>query len=101
MAAITRVHIVDFGKVEVASAAAAALMEHISSPKGLRHMTGLKRAVIWGEGPTASPLTLGYLYLSDGALEAAKELRLVFNSAGETTSEKVPETAKLLFGNPA
>lgn len=101
MAAITRYHIIDFGTVNAASAAAAALMEYVASPKGLRHMTGQRRAIVWGEGPNASPLAHGYLYLSEGALEAANELRISFNATGETTSDKIPETAKLLFGNPA
>lgn len=101
MAAITRYHIVDLGTVKAASTAAAALMEHISSPKGLRHMTGQRRAVVWGEGPNASALSLGHLYLSEGALEAAHELRIMFTAAGETTADQIPETAKLLFGNPA
>jgi hypothetical protein len=101
MAAITRYHIVDLGNVKAATAAAAALMEYIASPKGLRHMTGLRRAIVWGEGPSASALTMGYLYLSDGALEAVNELRINFTAAGEITADKLPETARLLFGNPA
>jgi hypothetical protein len=100
MAAISRYHIIDLDTVNAASTAAASLMEYISSPKGLRHMTGQRRAVIWGEGPTASALTLGYLYLSDGALEAANELRLSFNRVDSTSADKIPETAKLLFGTP-
>jgi hypothetical protein len=100
MAAITRYHIIDLGTVNAASSAAAGLMEYVASPKGLRHMTGQRRAIIWGEGPTASPLTLGYLYLSDGALEAANELRLSFTQVSSTTADKIPETAKLLFGKP-
>lgn len=101
MAAITRYHIIDLTTVSAATTGAASLMEYIASPKGLRHMTGQRRAVIYGEGPTASALTLGYLYLSDGALEAANEIRLSFNSVGTTTPDKIPETAKLLFGTPA
>lgn len=100
MAAITRFHIIDLGSVGVATTTAAALMEYIDSPKGLRHKTGLKRAVIFGEGPTASSLTLGYLYLSDGALEALQELRVNFNAVGPTTVDKIPATAKLIFGTP-
>lgn len=101
MAAITRFHIVDVGTVSAATLAASSLMEYIGSPKGLRHMTGQRRAVIYGEGPTASSLTLGHLYLSDGALEAANELRITFTAAGETTVENIPKTARLIFGNPA
>lgn len=101
MAAITRFHIIDVGTVNAASLAASSLMEYIASPKGLRHMTGQKRAVIFGEGPEASKLSLGHLYLSDGALEAANELRLTYTAAGETTVDSIPKTAKLLFGNPA
>lgn len=101
MAAISKYHVADIGTVNAASAAAASLMEYVASPKGLRHMTGQRRAIIWGEGPTAPLLTQGFLYLSDGALEAANELRLVLTVSKEIAATAMPATAKLLFGNPA
>ncbi|HWA17240.1 MAG TPA: hypothetical protein VG817_12445 [Gemmatimonadales bacterium] len=100
MAPITRFHAIDLGTVSAATSAAASLMEYIDSPKGLRHKTGLRRAVIYGEGPTAPALTMGYLYLSDGALEAITELRLSFNTVGTITPDQIPPTAKLIFGTP-
>ncbi len=101
MAAISKYHVVDVGTVAAASAAASSLMEYVASPRGLRHMTGQRRAIIWGEGPTAPLLTQGHLYLSDGALEAANELRLTLTVSSQFTAEQIPSTAKLLFGNPA
>ncbi len=101
MAAISQYHVVDVGTVSAASSAAASLMEYVASPRGLRHMTGGRRAIIWGEGPTAPLLTQGQLYLSDGALEAANELRLVLTVSRIVPADQIPATAKLLFGNPA
>lgn len=101
MAPITRYNQVELGTAQAAAAAVSALIEYIGSPKGLRHMTGHRRAIIWGQSSDASALARNELYLSDGALDAANELRLTFRTVGEMAAAQLPETSKLLFGDPA
>ena len=96
---IARYHVADFGTVKAATTAAAALIEYLSSPKGLRHRTGPRRAVVWGESLSAPPLDQACLYLSDGALEAARELDQVFTLRSTITAEELPGTRKLILGD--
>jgi len=95
---IAEYQVVEFVNVKAATAAAAKLMEYITSPKGMRHQTGPRRAVIWGEGPEA-PLPLqSRLYLSTGALEAAREISLTFNVQEKIAAAQLPASALLLHG---
>jgi hypothetical protein len=100
-APIKQYHVADFGSVKAASAGAAALLEYVTTGKGLRHMTGPRRAVMWGAGPTAPALSQGSLYLSDGALEAAGELRLAFTPGDTLPAEQLPAFCTLLLGDPS
>ncbi|HTO73851.1 MAG TPA: hypothetical protein VMJ30_08525 [Gemmatimonadales bacterium] len=95
---IAEYHVTDFVNVKAATAAAAKLMEYIRSPAGMRHMTGPRRAIIWGEGPDAMLPLQSRLYLSSGALEAAKELKLSFTPQDKIAAAAIPTTALLLFG---
>lgn len=97
---IDRYHIADFGSIRAATEAAAAMLEHVGSPRGLRHMTGPRRAVVWGESQAALPQDQSRLFLSDGALEAAQELRLVYTQGPTITSAELPGTRKLILGQP-
>ena len=99
-APITRYHVADFGSVKAATTAAASLIEYVSTGRGLRHLTGPRRAVIWGAGPTAPVLNQGSLYLSDGALEAVNELRLAFTEGETLQAEQLPAFCTLLLGDP-
>jgi hypothetical protein len=97
-AEITKYHVVDFGTVRGAVDGAAALMAHIASPRGLRHMTGPRRAVIFGERGDESQFTQARLYLSDGALEAAHEINLTFKVIETLAAADLPGSTKLLHG---
>jgi hypothetical protein len=97
-AGITKYHVAEFGSVKAATNGAAALIAHLVSPAGIRHLTGPRRAVIWGEGADAPQPVQERLYLSDGGLEAAREIKLVFTVGGTITAEQLPPTARLLHG---
>src|SRR5262245_61356962 len=99
-ATIARYHTLDFGTVKGASEGASALIAFINSPKGIRHMTGPRRAVVFGERADGAPSTQAKLYLSDGALEAAREANLSFKILEVLTAEQIPESAVLLSGQP-
>jgi hypothetical protein len=99
-AEIARYHVVDFGTVKGAVDGAAALLAHIASPRGMRHMTGPRRAVVWGERSDESQFTQARLYLSDGALEAAREINLSFQLIEVLPAAQLPGSARLLHGQP-
>ena len=98
-AGIARYHVVDFGTVRGASQAAEKLITYVTG-KGARHNTGPKRAVIYGERADGSPEVQALLYLSPGALEAAREIRMLFALKEEFTADKLPDSAILLHGQP-
>ncbi len=95
---IAEYQVTEFVNVKAATAAAGKLMEYIRSPAGMRHATGPRRAIIWGEGPDALLPLQTRLYLSNGALEAARELKLSFNLLDKIAAAALPATALLLFG---
>jgi hypothetical protein len=95
---ITKYHVVDFGTVKGAVDGAAALIAHIGSPRGMRHMTGPRRAVIFGERSDESEFTQARLYLSDGALEAAREINLTFKVIEILAAGDLPGSTRLLHG---
>lgn len=97
---IAKYHVVDFGTVKGASEGASALITHINSPKGMRHNTGPKRAVVFGERADGAASVQALLYLSPGALEAAREVNLTFALKEELPAEKLPDSAILLHGQP-
>jgi hypothetical protein len=99
-AGIAKYHVVDFGTVKGAVDGAAALIAHINSPRGLRHLTGPRRAVIYGERSDESQFTQAKLYLSDGALEAAREVNLTFKQLETLAAEQLPGSALLIHGQP-
>lgn len=99
-AGIAKYHVLDFGTVKGASEGASALIAHVNSPKGMRHNTGPKRAVVFGERADGSAATQARLYLSAGALEAAREVNLTFAIIEELPAEKLPGSAILLHGQP-
>lgn len=99
-APILKYHVVDFGTVKGSSQGASALIAHISSPKGIRHMTGPRRAVIFGERADGAASEQAKLYLSDGALEAAREINLTFKVLEVLEASRLPESAILLQGQP-
>lgn len=99
-AEISRYHVVDFGTLKGAVDGASALIAHITSPRGLRHMTGPRRAVIWGERADESEFTQARLYLSDGALEAAREINLSFKLIETLPTAQLPGSTRLLHGQP-
>jgi hypothetical protein len=90
--------VAEFANVKAATAAAAKLMEYVASPKGMRHQTGPRRAVIWGEGPDALLPLQSRLYLSAGAVEAAREINLVFTTQDKISAGELPASALLLHG---
>ena len=95
---IMRYHVAEFGSVKAATNGAAALIAHLTAPAGIRHLTGPRRAVIWGEGPDAPQPDQERLYLSEGALDAAREVKLVFTLGGTIAAGQLPATARLLHG---
>lgn len=95
---IAEYQVAEFANVKAATAAAAKLMEYVVSPKGLRHQTGPRRAVIWGEGPEALLPLQSRLYLSAGAVEAAREINLVFTMQEKFPAAQLPASALLLHG---
>lgn len=95
---ISEYQVVEFVNLKAASAAAAALMEFVKSPRGMRHLTGPRRAVIWGEGPEALMQHQSRLYLSAGAMEAAGELKLTMTPRDKIAAAALPATTLLLFG---
>lgn len=95
---IAEYHVAEFVNLKAATSGAAALMEYIASPRGMRHLTGPRRAVIWGEGPEALLPLQSRLYLSPGALEAAAEIKLVFTSHEKIPAAQLPASALLLHG---
>ncbi|MEO8031624.1 MAG: hypothetical protein ABJC74_16260 [Gemmatimonadota bacterium] len=95
---ISEYQVVEFVNLKAATAAAAALLEYISSPRGMRHLTGPRRAVIWGEGPEALLPLQSRLYLSPGAMEAIRELKLSFNTGDTIAASALPATVLLLHG---
>ena len=97
---IAKYHALDFGTVKGASEGASAIIAHINSPKGIRHMTGPRRAVVFGERADGAPSTQAKLYLSDGALEAAREVNLTFKVLEVLAADQLPESAVLLQGQP-
>ena len=98
---IEKYHVLDFGSIKGATRGAAALIEYSTSQRGLRHMTGPLRAVVWGETPSGSPLQQAWLYVSEGGLAAAKELKLAFEIVGSPIpAAEVPTSCTLLLGEP-
>ena len=98
-APIANYHTVDFGTVRGASQGAEKLISYVTG-KGIRHNTGPKRAVIFGERSDGAPSVQALLYLSPGALEAARELKMLITVKEEFTADKLPESAILLHGQP-
>lgn len=98
-AAIATYHVLDFGTVKGASQAAEKLITYVTG-KGVRHNTGPRRAVIYGERADGSPSDQAQLYISPGALEAAKELRMLFTLKEAFAADKLPQSAILLHGTP-
>lgn len=99
-ASIARYHVLDFGTLQASSKGASALIDFINSPKGIRHMTGPRRAVIYGERADGAVSEQAKLYLSDGALEAAREINLTFKVLGVLEAGQLPDSAILLQGQP-
>jgi hypothetical protein len=97
---IAKYHVLDFGTVKGASEGASAIIAHVNSPKGMRHNTGPKRAVVFGERADGSAAIQARLYLSPGALEAAREVNLTFAIIEELSAENLPGSAILLQGQP-
>ena len=97
---IARYHTLNFGTVKGASEGASALIAFITSAKGIRHMTGPRRAVVFGERADGSESTQAKLYVSDGALEAAREAKLTFEVLEVLAGDRLPESAVLLQGQP-
>ncbi len=97
--AIANYHTVDFGTVKGASQGAEKLITYVTG-KGVRHNTGPRRAVIFGERADGSASVQALLYLSPGALEAARELKMLFSRGADFTADKLPESAILLHGTP-
>ena len=95
---IAQYHIAEFVNLKAATSGAAALMEYVASPRGMRHQTGPRRAVIWGEGPEALLPLQSRLYLSPGALEAAREIKLAFTLHDAIPAAQLPSSALLLHG---
>jgi hypothetical protein len=99
-ARIARYHVADFGTVEAAINGTARIIEYLGSVRGLRHTTGPRRAVLWGRGPEASAIERATLYLSDGALEAAREAGgLAFTLTGTIDIDAMSATCIILFGD--
>lgn len=99
-AAIAKYHILDFGTLQASSAGASKLIDYINSPKGIRHATGPRRAVVYGERADGAPSEQAKLYLSDGGLEAAREVNLTFKVLGVLEAGALPSSAILLHGQP-
>ena len=95
---IAEYQVVEFVNLKAATTSAAALMEYVKSPRGMRHLTGPRRAVIWGEGPAALLPLQSRLYLSPGAVEAAGEIKLTGTLKDRIPAAQLPATAILLFG---
>lgn len=95
---IAQYHVAEFVNLKAATSGAAALMEYVTSPRGMRHQTGPRRAVIWGEGPEALLPLQSRLYLSPGALEAAREIKLVFTLLDPIPADQLPASTLLLHG---
>jgi hypothetical protein len=95
---IAEYHVAEFVNLKAATTGAAALMEYVTSPRGIRHQTGPRRAVIWGEGPEALLPLQSRLYLSPGALEAAREIKLVFTLHDTIAAAQLPASTLLLHG---
>ncbi len=98
-AGIANYYTVDFGTVKGASQGAEKLITYVTG-KGIRHNTGPKRAVIFGERADGSPSVQALLYLSPGALEAAREMKMLFSLGEEFPADKLPISAILLHGAP-
>src|SRR5512147_102549 len=99
-APILKYHVVDFGTVKASSQGASALIAHINSPRGIRHMTGPRRAVVFGERADGAESEQAKLYLSDGALEAAREINLSFKILEVIEAARLPGSAILIHGQP-
>jgi hypothetical protein len=99
-APIAKYHVLDFSTVKGSSEGASALIAYVSSPKGIRHMTGPRRAVVFGERADGAASEQAKLYLSDGALEAAREIHLGFTVLEVLEAARLPASAILLHGQP-
>jgi hypothetical protein len=96
---IAKYHVLDFATVRGASLGAEKLIAYVTG-KGIRHNTGPRRAVIYGERADGAPEVQALLYVSAGALEAAREIRMLFTLKDELTYDKLPGSAILLHGQP-
>jgi hypothetical protein len=64
---------------------------------GIRYLADPQRAVIWAPHTMAANASL--LYVSDGALHAAKALKLLYQVTGTVARPELPEGRTLVLGD--
>lgn len=74
------------------------LLNIIGSREGFKYMVGPPRAVIWSES-VALGSKHNRLYMSDGAVQAARAAGLVFDVTSQIGKDDLPANRSLLIGD--
>lgn len=94
---IERYHVLQFDDRLTALAFANQIAAFTVSPQGMRYLADPQRAVMWATHLMAANASL--LYVSDGALHAAKELKLPYQVTGAVARTELPEGRALVLGD--
>jgi hypothetical protein len=92
---IGRYHVLQFDSALEANEFALAIMKFSGSKEGIQFMLDPNRAVIW----TPTPPTSSVLYVTDGALAAAKTLGLKYQITSVVARSQLPSVRALYLGD--
>jgi hypothetical protein len=94
---IERYHVLQFDDRLTALTFANQIAAFTVTPPGMRYLADPQRAVIWAPHTMAANASL--LYVSDGALHAAKALKLPYHVTGALARTELPEGRALVLGD--
>jgi hypothetical protein len=94
---IEQYHVLQFDDRLVALAFANQVAAFTVTQQGMRYLADPHRAVIWVAHLMAANASI--LYVSEGALQAAKALKLSYQATGRVARSELPEGRTLVLGD--